>query len=543
MHTFASLGSQFNIGHLCTTAQCAAGRGDKVAIRWLSPALERTDYTFRELDLQSNRFANVLSGLGFQPGEIFFTFLPKATEQFFAFLGALKARVVCGTLFANFGEEALLDRLGDSRAKGVITKKHFLKKIERIRDRLPDLACIILIDSDEHLGNGVLSYRKLMAEASDRYEVAPTGPETPSVLHYTSGSTGKPKGVLHHHRTVVSQSLTSAHVLDLGEDDLFWCTADQGWVTGTSYGIIGPWSLGITQLHYAGGYDAAGWFSLLEREGVTVWYSAPTALRMLMRESDDLYRQFDLSRLRHIYSVGEPLNPEVIAWSRRLLGHDIYDTWFQTETGAIMICNRPGVELRPGSMGTPVPGIEPAIIGDDGTPLPDGMQGNLCVRAGWPSMFATYLNNEGAYRSKFRDGWYYTGDTARRDADGHYWFMGRSDDVINTAGHLLSPFEVESALLEIPEITESGVIGAPDDLLFEKVVAFISLGSGVTYTKDLELKIRLYIANKVSSIATPQEIRVLERIPKNKSGKIMRRVLKATYLGTDVGDLSTLEEQ
>ena len=542
MHTYESLDNQFNIGFHCTTAQCEAGRGDKVAMRWLSSTMERTDYTFSDLDRNSNKFANVLTTLGFQPGEIFFTFLPKATEQFFAFLGALKAQVVCGTLFANFGEEALLDRLGDSRARGVMTKKHCLKTILRIRDKLPALEYIILVDSDEHQENGVLSYVKLMADASDAFVVKPTGPEIPSVLHYTSGSTGKPKGVLHHHRTLISQSYTATVVLNLKDDDLFWCTADQGWVTGTSYGIIGPWSLGITQVHFAGGYDAQEWFTLLEREGVTVWYSAPTALRMLMRESDDLYCKFDLSRLRHIYSVGEPLNPEVIYWSRRVLDHEIYDTWFQTETGAIMICNRPGVEVRPGSMGTPIPGIEPAILGDDGSPIADGEQGNLCVKVGWPSMFATYLNNESAYLSKFREGWYYTGDTARRDDDGHYWFIGRSDDVINTAGHLLSPFEVESALLEIPEIVESGVIGAPDELLFEKVVAFIALKEGVEYTTALELKIRLYISNKVSSIATPQEIRVLERIPKNKSGKIMRRVLKATYLGMEPGDISTLED-
>ena len=542
MLTYETLGNQFNIGHICTRRQCDAGLGDKVAMRWLSPTMERTDYTFHDLERESNRFANVLTGLGFTTGEVFFTFLPKMTEQFFSFLGTLKTQVICGTLFANFGEEALLDRLGDSRAKGIITKKHFLKKLNRIRDRLPNLKYIILVDTDEHGDDGVLSYLRLMTEASERFETPETGPETPSVLHYTSGSTGKPKGVLHHHRSIISQNFTTTSVLDLKPDDLFWCTADQGWVTGTSYGIIGPWSLGVTQVHFGGGYNPEEWFTLIQREGVTVWYSAPTALRMLMREDDELYRRFDLSRLRHIYSVGEPLNPEVIHWSRRVLGRDIYDTWFQTETGAIMICNRPDLEIRPGSMGTPITGIEPGILGDDGTPLADDQQGNLCVRAGWPSMFATYLNNESAYQSKFRDGWYYTGDTARRDADGYYWFMGRSDDVINTAGHLLSPFEVESALLEIPEITESGVIGAPDALLYEKVVAFISLHEGVTYSKELELKIRLYISNKVSSIATPQEILVLERIPKNKSGKIMRRVLKATYLGTDVGDISTLEE-
>lgn len=533
---------QFNIGHICTRQQCDRGLGNKVAMRWISATMEQTDYTFRELESESNRFTNLLARLGFVPGEIFFTFLPKTPEQFFAFLGTLKSRVICGTLFANFGEDALLDRLGDSGAAGIITKKHFLKKIIRIRDRLPKLKHIILVDSDDHADNGILSYKRLMAEASDVFDVPHTGPETPSVLHYTSGSTGKPKGVLHHHRSVISQNSTASQVLNLGPDDIFWCTADQGWVTGTSYGIIGPWSLGVTQIHYGGGYNAEDWFTLLERERVTVWYSAPTALRMLMRESEDLYRRFDLSRLRQISSVGEPLNPEVIHWAHNVIGKDIFDTWFQTETGAIMICNRPGVEIRPGSMGKPIAGIEPAILGDDGTPQADLRQGNLCLKSGWPSMFATYLNNDSAYKSKFREGFYYTGDTAYRDSDGYYWFMGRSDDVINTAGHLVSPFEVESALLEIPEISESGVIGAPDDLLFEKVIAFISLHEGQVWSAELELKIRLYISNKVSSIATPQEIRVLERIPKNKSGKIMRRVLKATYLGTDVGDISTLEE-
>jgi acetyl-CoA synthetase len=331
-------------------------------------------------------------------------------------------------------------------------------------------------------------------------------------------------------------------VLDLRGDDVFWCTADQGWVTGTSYGVAGPWSQGITQVHYGGGYDAEAWFALMEREGVSVWYTAPTALRMLLREDPALFGRFDLSRLRTICSVGEPLNPEVIRWGRSVLGKDIHDTWFQTETGAIMIANRPGLEIRPGSMGIPVAGVEPAVLADDGSPLPDGAQGNLCIRTGWPSMFVDYLNNQAAYRSKFRDGWYYTGDTARRDQDGYYWFMGRSDDVINTAGHLVSPFEVESALLEIEEVAESGVIGAPDELLYQKVVAFVCLHAGCSWSQELELKIRLHVTHRLSSFAAPQEILPVDAIPKNKSGKIMRRVLKARYLGTDTGDLSTLED-
>jgi acetyl-CoA synthetase len=422
-----------------------------------------------------------------------------------------------------------------------VTKRAFLRKILRILPRLPSLAHVVLVDAPSHGDDGVLSYDRLMEEASPEYDVPATSPDDPSVLHYTSGSTGKPKGVLHRHNSVLHQAATTRSVLDLREGDLFWCTADQGWVTGTSYGIIGPWSRGIAQLHYGGPYGGAEWFDLLEKERVTAWYTAPTALRMLMREEPSVYSGRDLSSLRTVCSVGEPLNPEVIRWARGAIGKDIHDTWFQTETGGIMIANRPGLPIRPGSMGTPVEGVEAAVLDDGGKALPDGEQGNLCLRAGWPSMFVTYLNNRSAYESRFRDGWYYTGDTAKRDGDGYFWFLGRSDDVINTAGHLVSPFEVESALLEVPEVAESGVVGLPDELLFEKVVAFVHLRAGHAWSPELELKIRLHVSNRVSTLATPQEVVVVESIPKNKSGKIMRRVLKARYLGADEGDTSTLE--
>jgi len=533
--------NQYNIGHLCTTRQCELGRAEQTAMRWLAADGERKDFTYRDLDIESNRFANVLKNLGFSPGDVFFTFLPKTPEQFFTFLGSLKLQVITGTLFSNFGEEAILDRVGDAKAKGIITKKSYLKKINRVRDRMPALRYVILVDGEEHQGPDILSYSLLMQDVSPEFTTPPTPPETPSILHYTSGSTGKSKGVLHAHRSVLSQNQTAREVLQLTPEDIYWCTADQGWVTGTSYGIIGPWSVGVTQVHYGGNYDSRAWFTLLEQEGVTIWYTAPTALRMLMREDPSIYRQFDLSRLKHIFSVGEPLNPEVIHWSRKVLQHDIYDTWWQTETGAIMIANRPGLEIRPGSMGKPINGVEPAIVADSGETMPVKEQGNLCLKPGWPSMFVTYLNNEAVYRQKFRNGFYFSGDTAYRDEDGYYWFMGRSDDVINTAGHLVSPFEVESALLEIEEVAESGVIGAPDDILFEKVVAYICLHKPYEYSQELELKIRLHVSNKVSSFATPQEMFFVDSIPKNKSGKIMRRVLKARYLGTDAGDISTLD--
>ena len=536
------INSQHNIGHICTRQQCDLGHARKTAFRWISANQERTDYTFNDLDRESNRFGNVLQTLGFVTGDVLFTFLPKTPEQFFSFLGTLKLQVICGTLFSNFGDDALLDRLGDAKAKGIVTKKGFLKKITRIKDQLPALKYIIVTDIEEHQSESILSYQALVRQASDEFTVPITSPSTPSVLHYTSGSTGKPKGVLHVHGSILHQSRTTSEVLNLTESDIFWCTADQGWVTGTSYGIIGPWSLGVTQIHYGGGYDAKLWFDLLQKEEVTIWYSAPTALRMLMREDAVLYKVYDLSKLRHIFSVGEPLNPEVITWARTIIGKDIYDTWFQTETGGIMITNRPGLEIRPGSMGTPLDGIESAIIADNGELLDNNHQGNLCLKVGWPSMFVTYLNNESAYNSKIKNGYYYTGDTAVRDDDGFYWFKGRSDDVINTAGHLISPFEVESALLEVEEVAESGVIGAPDELLYEKVVAFVHLHKQYTWSKELEVKIRLHVSNRASSIATPQEIIIVDSVPKNKSGKIMRRVLKARYLGLDEGDISTLED-
>jgi acetyl-CoA synthetase len=533
---------QYNIGHICTRLQCELGFGDKTAFRWISGRQEKSLCTFNDLDRESSRFAVVLRSLGFSAGDILFTFLPKTPEQFFSFLGALKLRVICGTLFSNFGDDALLDRLGDARARGIVTKKSYLKKVERVRDRLPSLETIIVTDIEEHISASVLSYPALMAGASADFVAPPTGPGVPSVLHYTSGSTGRPKGVLHVHGGVRHLSRTAREALNLGGSDIFWCTADQGWVTGTSYGIIGPWSLGVTQVHYGGGYDARLWFDLLQKEAVTVWYTSPTALRMLMREDPALYELYELGALRHIFSVGEPLNPEVIAWARAVLRKDIFDTWFQTETGGIMITNRPGLEIRPGSMGKPLDGVEAAILSDDGGLLGDRLQGGLGLKAGWDSMFAAYLNNESAYRSKFRNGWYHTGDTAVRDEDGYYWFKGRSDDVINTAGHLISPFEIESALLEIEEVAESGVIGAPDELLYEKVVAFVHLRKPFTWSRELEVKIRLHVSNRASSIATPQEIIPVDGIPKNRSGKIMRRVLKARYLGQDAGDLSTMED-
>lgn len=531
-----------NIAYHCTQKQVEDGFGDKTALRFVFPDLTTKDVTFNDLNTQSNQFANILLSLGLKKNDIVFTFLPKCLEQFVTFLGTLKAKLIIGTLFSTFGEEALFDRLLDSKAKCIITKKSLYKKIDRIIAKLPDLKIIILTDIDDQLSDNVLSWNHLMQQALSEYIIPDTDPDTPSVLHYTSGSTGKPKGVLHHHKILSTQIQTGQEILQLDKDQIYWCTADQGWVTGTSYGIIAPLSLGVTSIHYTGGYDPKIWFTILQEQKVNIWYTAPTALRMLMREEESFYKNFDLSSLIHIFSVGEPLNPEIYYWGQRVLNKEIYDTWFQTETGCIMISNRPGLIIKPGSMGKPVKNIEAGIIGDNGKLLSNKHRGNLCLKPPWNSMFIDYIYHSDIYHEKFNHGWYFTGDTAYRDNNGYFWFTGRSDDVINTGGHLLSPFEVESALLEIPEIAESGVISAPDDILFEKVVAFISLKKGFTYDSDLELKMKVHISNRLASYAIPQEIKVVDSVPKNKSGKIMRRVLKAMYLGKNPGDLSTLED-
>jgi acetyl-CoA synthetase len=533
--------SQYNIGYICTTQQCEDGRSLQTAFSLISPSMEVTDFTFRDLDIESNRFANVLQGLGFSKGDVVFTFLPKVPEQFFTILGILKFRAIAGTLFSTFGEAALLDRLGDARAKCLITKKSFLKKVSAIRPKLSDLKHIMCVDLDEHQPDGVLSFRKLMEEASPLYSVLPTPPDVPSFLHYTSGSTGKPKGVLHVHGAIAHIRKTSTQVLNLNPAEVYWCTADQGWVTGTSYGIVGPWSIGVSQVHFAGKYSPETWMKILSERRVTVFYTSPTALRMLMREPDSFYAKFDFSQLKHIFSVGEPLNPEVIQWSRRVFSRDTYDTWFQTETGGIMISSKPGMEVKPGSMGKPVDGVEAAILSEDGRPVADGRRGFLCLKPGWDSMFATYLFNEAAYRARFKHGFYFTGDTAFRDSSGYYWFAGRSDDVINSAGHLISPFEVESVLLEIPQIAESAAIAAPDETLYEKVVVFVVLRKDAQWSRELDLEIRIHVSNRVSTIAAPKEIAVVTSLPKNNAGKILRRVLKAQYLGQPPGDLSTFE--
>lgn len=528
-----------NIGYFCTERQCIDGHTDNTALTLISGDFNCSEATYGQINDHSSCFAQVLSNLNIFKGETVVLLLPKCSMQYFVFLGTLKKQCVIAPFFHNIGYEALADRLRDCRASVAVTTSAGAAKIKKIKEYIPFLKYCLITDADVHEDGCFLSLPFLMKEAPLLFDIQDTDLDTASVLHYTSGSTGRPKGVVHTHRTLEMQRHTFDEIFQLKEDDIYWCTAEAAWVTGSSYGIIAPMSCGAHQVQYTGSYNLSGWLKVLENYGITVWYTAPTALRMMMRDAASSGGAYKGS-LKRIYSVGEPLNPEIMRWCGRFFGVDIYDTWFQTETGAVTIANRPGLPVRQGSMGKPVKGINASVRDDEGNALKWGEQGEIHLEQ-FSSLFVNYLNNSEEYSRKFINGLYRTGDKAYVDSEGYFWFQGRSDDIINTGGHLVSPFEVESAILEIDGILDVAVVGLPDDMLYEKVAAFIVTGAGYS-AEDLMLKVRIHTANTVSSIAAPQEIIIQDKIPKNKSGKIMRRLLKSAYLGENAGDRSTIEE-
>jgi len=471
--------------------------------------------------------------------------LDKIPELYFAFVGILKHGTIVQPLFSAFGEESLGTRLESAGTSVVLTTLRHVKKVRRARKTLPELKHVVVLDAKpEQVKEGEIAFDLESVELPESIELFEADAETPSVLHYTSGTTGQPKGALHVHGSVVAQAITAKYVLDLRPGDRYWCTADPGWVTGTSYGIIGPWALGVEQLVFDGGFSAETWYKMLEKHRITVWYTAPTAIRLLMKEGAELVRRHDLSELRHMASVGEPLNPEAVTWGHEAFGLWFHDSFWQTETGAIMISNYPGMPVKPGSMGRPFPGITATVL-DLETHQPveeDGKAGLIALKPRWPSMFRTYWNKPEIYDSKFENGWYVTGDRGRMDDDGYYWFVGRDDDVINTGGHLVGPFEIESALLEHEAVAESAAIGAPDPVNMEVVKAFVVLKPGHEPSDDLELSIMNTIRKRLSPLAMPQVIEFTDSLPRTRSGKIMRRLLKAQEWGEPIGDISTLED-
>jgi acetyl-CoA synthetase len=539
-------GGGLNIAYEAVDRHLVHGRGDRLAIRWLGKDGARQDISYGELAARSNRFANLLRRLGVARGERVFSLAGRLPELYVAALGTLKNGSVFAPLFSAFGPEPIRTRMerGDARIL-VTTAALYRRKVAEWRHELPGLEHVLVIDGGTDLGPGVIDLRQALAAESPECAIEPTRPEDMALLHFTSGTTGQPKGAIHVHEAVVVHHITGKYALDFHEGDVFWCTADPGWVTGTSYGIIAPLTHGLTMIVDEAEFDAERWYRILQDEKVTVWYTAPTAIRMLMKAGAAFARSFDLSALRFLASVGEPLNPEAVIWGQEAFGKPFHDNWWQTETGGIMIANYAGCDVKPGSMGRPLPGVEAGIVHRDGVAVVEETKpmamGELALRPGWPAMFRGYLHEEERYRKCFAGGWYLTGDLAMRDSDGYYWFVGRADDVIKSSGHLIGPFEVESALMEHAAVAEAGVIGKPDLTAGEIVKAFVALKAGYEASEALRKELLGHARKRLGAAVAPKEIDFRANLPKTRSGKIMRRLLKARELGLPEGDLSTLE--
>ncbi|MEQ1897084.1 MAG: acetate--CoA ligase [Vicinamibacterales bacterium] len=539
-------GGGLNIAHEAVDRHAAGPRAHHRALRHLGRDGSVRDLTYTDLARASSRFANVLRTLGLGKGDRVCSLLGRIPDLYVAALGTLKHTSVFCPLFSQFGPEPIAQRLARSDARVLVTTSAlYARKVAGLRDQLPALQHVLLVDADDHADAVVRSLPALMREADDRFTIPPTSPSDRALLHFTSGTTGLPKGAVHVHEAVLMHYATGRHVLDLHADDVFWCTADPGWVTGTSYGIVAPLLHGVTMIVDEADFDAERWYGVLQDQRVSVWYTAPTAIRRLMRVPGRPVEHHDLSALRLVHSVGEPLNPEAVVWGQEALGLPIHDNWWQTETGGIMIANFAAMDIKPGSMGRPVPGVDAAIVRHTDSHVEvvteSGVTGELALKPGWPSMFREYLHDEARYAKCFRDGWYLTGDLASRDTDGYYWFVGRADDIIKTSGHMVGPFEVESALMEHPAVAEAGVIGIPDPLIGELVKAFVVLKAGQTESDQLRLDLLGFARTRLGPAVAPKDIGFVQSLPKTRSGKIMRRLLKARELGLAEGDVSTLE--
>jgi len=507
-----------------------------VALYWEGDGEAKT-FTFKDLSTLSNKFANVLKKYGVGKGDKVCIFLPRVPELYISFLGIVKAGAVACPLFAAFGSDGLRQRLDMVDAKAIITNSELAERLEK--KKLPKLQHVIIIGNTR---KDDIDYRKEMEDASNEFEIEHMDPEDDAFIIYASGTEGEVDAIVHSHSSIVQQHITAKWVLDLKEDDVYWCTADPGWVTGTVYGIIANWSNGASSVVHGGRFDPDKWCSILEKYRVTVWYTAPTAFRMLMQAGAEALKKYNLSNLRHICSVGEPLNPPVIEWFMDNLGLAIHDTWWQSETGSVIIANYASLPIKLGSMGRPIPGIEAAVVDDNGKRLEPGKEGDLVIKPEWPSLMKTILKQPELYNNYFKKGWYYSNDRAFIDKDGYVWFKGRSDDIIKTSGERVGPFEVESALVAHPAVVEAGVIGKPDPLRGEIIKAFVVLKKGQRQSDRLKSDIQQFVKHHLAGHAYPKEIEFVENLPKTPSGKIMRRMLKAKELGLPAGDTSVLEK-
>ena len=523
-------------------------RKNKIALYWMGADDQKEKFTFSELNQLSSQFANLLHDFSIDIGDRVFFFLSRVPTLYYGFLGTLKRGAIAGTMFAAFGPQAIEDRLGNSQAKILVTEPELFDRVAKVAHKLPHLETVLVTGEEKETnrlkihGKKILNLPELLKKQSTSYKTRQMDPDDYAFMLYTSGTTGKPKGVVHAHRAIIHEHISAKYVLDLRDDDVYWCTADPGWVTGIAYEILGSWSNGAATVVYNGRFDPEVWYQIIQDYKVNVWYTAPTAIRMLQAAGSDLVRKYDLSSLRYLASVGEPLNPEPIRWGLKVFGLPFHDNWWQTETGGILIANYPSMDIKPGSMGKPLPGITAAIVDDEGKELPVGDEGNLAIKPGWPSMMKTIWRRPEKYESYFKRHWYISGDRAYKDKDGYFWFIGRADDVIKTSGERVGPFEVESALIEHQNVIEAGVIGKPDPLRGEIIKAFVKLKEGVRPSEKLKEDIQEFVKKHLAAHAYPREIEFIDKLPKTRSGKIMRRLLKAKELGLPLGDTSTLEE-
>lgn len=540
-------GGALNICYEAVDRHIDKGLASKTAIRWHSKSDQLETITYAELAESTSRFASVLQTLQIKPGDRVFGLAGRRPEIYISLLGSLKFGAVFAPLFSAFGPEPIRSRMeiGDAAAL-VTTERLYRKKVQPWIGQLASPPTILLLDLKGEPPEGCYDLNRLLIEADPNFPIYPSAPDDMALLHFTSGTTGKPKGAVHVHDAVRHHIISAYYALDLHPEDIYWCTADPGWVTGISYGIIAPLCHGVTLIIDEAEFDPARWYQLLEEERVSVWYTAPTAVRMLMKAGDTLPQNYDLSRLRFMASVGEPLNPEAVIWGNKVFGIPFHDNWWQSETGGVIIANYATMPVKPGSMGRPIPGIEVALIKrteDNGIQLLEEQQatGELAIKVGWASMFRGYLNQPERYQQCFAEGWYLSGDLARRDSDGYYWFVGRTDDVIKTAGHLIGPFEVESALVEHPAVAEAAVIGIPDPVVGEMIKAYVALNPGYSADEPLRKTLLGHARKHLGAAVAPKQITFRENLPKTRSGKIMRRLLKARELGLPEGDISTLE--
>lgn len=504
-----------NVAYETIDRHVEEGYGDKAALHYVNGDENHT-LTFKEVKDKTDHYARVLKNNGVKKGDLVFVFLPKTPACYISILAIIKIGAIAGPLFEAFMEDAVKDRINDCKGTVLITDNELSKRVPK--SEIPSLHTILTVADIEkdvcHTEN-----KEDLIEWVDLNDGL--------IIHYTSGSTGKPKGVLHAHRSMIHHYETGRWVLDVKDDDVYWCTSHPGWVTGSVYGLFAPWLNRATIVIQGGRFKVENWYQLIDEWKVTVWYSAPTAFRLLLSQGDIL-KNYDLSSLRHVLSVGEPLNPEVIYWAWEKLNVRIHDTWWMTETGGHLIVNLPSEKIKPGSMGRPFPGITVGILNENGEELPHGSVGQLAVQTPWPGLMKEIWGDKDKFEEYFKyDGWYVSGDLAYQDEDGYVFFQSRDDDMINSSGERIGPFEIESKLIEHPAVAEAGVIGKPDPIRGELVKAFITLRTGYEESKELLEEIRVFVRNQLAAHAAPREIEVMHELPKTVlSGKILRRELK-----------------